>query len=178
MTYIAEPLTRKQLRQLAFQIRQLIGFENKPRFPVIVFLENIMPMIFPGFYYEIATESELGASKHGDTDVANKCIRIREDVYIGALEGNGRDRMTVAHEIAHYILLVVCGIKFARTFAGYSVPTYQDPEWQAKALSGELMCAAHLIVKMSPQSIVDECGVSDEAAVYQLKKARGGAIVC
>ncbi|MCL2665188.1 MAG: hypothetical protein FWE82_06210, partial [Defluviitaleaceae bacterium] len=117
MTYIAEPLSRKQLRQLALQLRQLIGFENTPHFPVIVFLENIMPLIFPGFYYEIATESELGANRHGDTDVANMCIRIREDVYIGALEGSGRDRMTIAHEIAHYILLVECGIKFARTFA-------------------------------------------------------------
>lgn len=173
--YIAEPLNRKQLRQLALQIRRTIGFENIPRFPVVVFLENIMPILFPGFYYEIVPESELGANKHGDTDVVNKCIRIREDVYNGALTSCGRDRMTIAHEIAHYILLVVCGVKFARSFDETSIPTYQDPEWQAKALAGELMCAAHLISDMFPSQISEECGVSFDAAEYQLKKVRGDA---
>lgn len=101
------------------------------------------------------------------------CIRIREDVYDGALADCGRDRMTIAHEIAHYILLVVCGVKFARSFDGASIPTYQDSEWQAKALAGEVMCAAHLISAMNPTQIVEECGVSLDAAEYQLKKVRG-----
>ncbi len=175
MTYIAQPLSRKQLRQVALQIRHLIGFENTPRFPVVFFLENVMPTLFPGYYYEIVPESEFGANKHGDTDVTNKCIRIREDVYNGALIGSGRDRMTIAHEIAHYILLIVCGVKFDRSFDGSYVPTYKDPEWQAKALAGELMCAAHLIIDMSPCQISKECGVSLDAAEYQLKKVRGDA---
>lgn len=173
MIFIAEPLSRKQLRKLALQIRQLIGFKDIPRFPIIFFMENIMPILFQSFYYEIVTESELGVRKHGDTDVTNKCIRIREDVYEGALAGCGRDRMTIAHEIAHYILLVVCGVKFARTFEETSVPTYQDPEWQAKALAGELMCPAHLIMDMTINQIINECGVSFDAAEYQLMKTRG-----
>lgn len=175
MTYVAEPLSRKQLRRVALQIRKIIGFENNPRFPVISFLENVMPILFPDFYYEIVLESELGANRHGDTDVANNCIRIREDVYNGALAGCGCDRMTIAHEISHYILLVVCGVKFARIFEETEVPTYCDPEWQVKALAGELMCAAHLIVNMTPSQIKTECGVSLDAAEYQLMKVRGDA---
>lgn len=175
MGYKAQPINRQQLRNLALQLRQIIGFENEPRFPVIFFLENVMPMLFSGFYYDVVAKGELGTSKHGETDVVNKCIRIREDVYDGALSGCGRDRMTIAHEIAHYILLVVCGVKFARTFAGEAIPTYQDPEWQAKALAGELMCSANLISNMSPQQIAEKCGVSFDAAQYQLKKVRSDA---
>ena len=68
------------------------------------------------------------------------------------------------HEIAHYLLIVVCGVKFARSFADEQVKTYEDPEWQAKALAGEIMCDAKLIRYMSPTEIMSECGVSWTAA--------------
>jgi Zn-dependent peptidase ImmA (M78 family) len=152
------------------QIRELIGRENTLRFPVVVFLEHIMPLLFPGFYYDIVPEAEIGSKKHGEADVMNRCIRIREDVYYGAVAGNGRDRMTIAHEIAHYILFVGCEVSFARVFDDTPVPTCQDPEWQAKALAGELMCPAHLVAPLSPAQIAGGCGVSLKAAKYQLSK--------
>jgi len=173
LKYIAEPLSRGQLRRIALQIRKLIGYEDILHFPVVYFLEIILPLLSSGFYCEIVPKSELGYGKHGDTDVVNRCIRIREDVYYGALNGCGRDIMTIAHEISHYILLVIGGVKFARTFDGTLTPTYRDPEWQAKALAGELMCPAHLIVGLTPAQIARECGVSLAAAEYQLKKAGG-----
>jgi len=151
------------------QIRKIIDHENVCRFPVVMFLEFVMPLFFPGFYYVIATKQEMG-KKHGDTDVVNRCIRIREDIYYGALEGKGRDRMTIAHEIAHYIIHVVCGVQLSRTFDNISIPPFRDPEWQAKALAGELMCPAHLIANMTPAVIAAECGVSLDAAEFQLKK--------
>ena len=172
MKYIAEPLNRKQLRQLAYDIRKILGYEDVLRFPIIWFLENVMPVMF-GATYHIADYAEMEATKHGETDVVNRCISIREDVYYGAVEGSGRDRMTVAHESGHYILFVACGVKFARTFdKSKEVPTFQDPEWQAKAFAGELLCPAHLIKNMSAEQIVDKCGVSLDAAVYQLRQSR------
>lgn len=89
MTFITEPLSRNQLRDLALKIRQIIDFESVPRFPVISFLENVMPILFPNFFLEIVPVSELYENIHGETDVKNKCIRIREDIYEGALYGNG-----------------------------------------------------------------------------------------
>jgi len=175
VTYIADPVSRNQLRHIASWIRETTGFKDTLWFPVIEFLEKVMPMLFSGFHYDIVSNAELGPNKHGETDIVNKCIRIREDVYNGALEGNGRDRMTVAHEIAHYILLVVYGVKFARIFNDVSVITYRDPEWQAKALAGELLCPAHVIFSMTPDEIANECGVSYPAAQYQKKQAGGGA---
>lgn len=80
-------------------------------------------------------------------------IRIREDVYEGAVRGNGQDRMTITREIAHYVLLIVCGVKFARSFGDTPVVAYKDPEWQAKALAGEIMCPADIIKHMTVEQI-------------------------
>lgn len=165
MDYQAEPLKRIQLRTVAKQIRTLIGLEKTINFPVMVFLELIMPLLYKDFHYEILPKSAFPLKKHADTDIVHHVIRIREDVYYRAVDGFGRDRMTVAHEIAHYILLVVCGVQFARTF-GPSTVRYEDPEWQAKALAGELLCPYHLIGNMKPTQIIRKCGVSEAAALF------------
>ncbi|GHU74107.1 hypothetical protein FACS1894188_01370 [Clostridia bacterium] len=173
MTYVSQSLSRKQLRSTALYIRKCVGLENELYFPIVAFLELVMPKIYDKFYYEIVPVEEMPANKHAETDVVNHCIRIREDVYNGAVNGNGRDRMTIAHEIAHYILIVVCGVKFARIF-GDSPITYQDPEWQAKALAGEILCPAHLIKDMDIYDVASGCEVSFQAAEYALKNIGGG----
>lgn len=76
--------------------------------------------------------------------------------------------MTVMHEIAHYLLLVICGVKFERNFENTDVITYKDPEWQAKALAGEIMCPHELIKALSADEIAEKCGVSLLAARYNL----------
>lgn len=63
-------------------------------------------------------------------------IILREDVYEGAHEGNGRDRMTVAHEIGH--LLMHKNIAFARA-ERVEIRAFESSEWQAKCFSGELL---------------------------------------
>jgi len=172
---MAEPVKRLQLRDLARQLREILGIANLLYFPVIPFLEQVMPLLFEGFFYEVVAKDEFPSNKHADTDVANRCIRIREDIYHRAADGHGRDRMTVMHEIAHYILLVVCGVKFDRVFGGEPVEVYKDPEWQAKALAGEIMCPANLIGKLSINQIAQECGVSLLAARYNLSKCERGS---
>lgn len=175
MGYIAQPLQRAQLRDLSNYLRKNIGMDDRDlRFPVISFLEILMPVLFPRFQLEIIPVDDFPEQKHAETDVANHIISVREDVYYGAINGNGRDRMTIAHEIAHYILLVICGVKFGRVFGDTPVAAYQDPEWQAKALAGELMCPNHLISSLSVDEIMDKCGVSRQAAKFNLKISKGG----
>lgn len=84
--------------------------------------------------------------------------------------------MTIAHEIAHYILLVICGVKLNRVFGNASMKTYCDPEWQAKALAGEIMCPNHLIEEMTAEEIKNKCGVSMQAATFNLKISKGGDV--
>lgn len=168
MIYIAEPLPRTELRSLAKAIRRFWHLENTLYLPVIAILENVMPLAFPFLSYEYVSKDEFAEKKHGETDIVNHIIRIREDIYYGALNGNGRDRMTIMHEIAHYLLLVICGIKLERNFDNQNIATYQDPEWQAKALAGEIMCPHDLIKFLPADEIALKCGVSRQAAQYNL----------
>lgn len=164
MGYRAQPMSRFDLRLIARKFRILLGIEDVIHVNVMKILELAMPVLFEGFSYEIVQKHELPKNRHADTDVANRIIRIREDIYEKACNNDGQARMTVMHEIAHYILLVVYGVKFARTFTDEPVKTYEDPEWQAKALASEIMCDYHLVRHMDPAMIKNECGVSWTAA--------------
>ncbi len=74
----------------------------------IVELLDILTEIFKDFSYEIVDDTELPLIMHADTDVRTGHIRIKESVYERACNGEGRDRMTIAHEIGHYFTLCFC----------------------------------------------------------------------
>lgn len=170
MDYIAEPIQRTEIRLVAKEIRKLLQVEDRLYIPVITILENVMPLIFPSFCYEIVPKEYFSEKKHGETDIVNHIVRIREDVYYRAINGSGRDRMTIMHEIAHYILLVIYGVKFERNFDNRIIITYKDPEWQAKALAGEIMCPHDKIQGLSVSQVIYYCGVSKDAAKYNLTR--------
>jgi len=166
MVVFAEPIQRVTLRALASKIRELSGNSDKLYFPIVQFVEHKMPLFFSDFHLEIMPKSYFPSKVHGETAIKERVIRIREDVYNGAINEVGRDRMTMAHEVGHYILLVAKGLKLYRNFEGAEIKAFRDPEWQAKAFAGELLCPFHLIKGMAAPQIALACGVSDEAAQY------------
>jgi hypothetical protein len=171
--FVVPPLSRGQLRQFAYNLRKTLGLEKELRFPVILFLEFIMPTIFKErFHYEIIPKGSFHSCKHADFDAISGTIRIREDVYYNAVNGSGRDRMTVLHEICHFLLIFAGGAKLSRAFDDQPVPSFRDPEWQAKAFAGEIMCPHHLIGGMSVKQVEQACGVSIAAASLAVDKRR------
>ena len=90
--------------------------------------------------------------------------QIRENVYERALEGSGRDRLTMAHELWHLLFHEKSNISYSRMDAS-EVPTYRNPEWQADAFAGELLMPHDLIQGKSLNTIVKECKVSAKAAL-------------
>lgn len=167
--YVVEPKSRRDLRMLARLLRYKLGLEDEIYFPIVELLDVLCEM-FPKFSYEIVEDSLLPRNVHADTDVMHHHIRIKESVYEGAVNGNGRDRMTIAHEIGHYFTLCFCGFRFQRNFKKEPVPTYKSPEWQAKCFAGELLVDYQLAKNMKPFEIMESCGVSIDAANYQYKK--------
>ena len=138
-------------------------------FPIVNVLE-VIHIFDDDAHFEIVEANELEPNEHAVTDINTKTIKIRSDVYDGACEGVGCDRMTIAHEFAHFITLCVCGFRLARSFDDAPIPTYCDPEWQAKCLAGELMVDSDLVKGMSAIEISVACGVSLPAAKMQLSK--------
>jgi Zn-dependent peptidase ImmA (M78 family) len=165
--YETRPVSRQQLRDFASGIRTKFGLGEVLLFPIVEFMELNLPTIDPEFQWEIVEKDILSEEIHADTDPVARRIRIREDVYEGAVAGNGRDRMTVAHELAHYLLLVV--LEWPVLPSSEDVPAYRDPEWQAKALAGELLIPHQKIQGMDCGDVMETFGVSLEAAEFALR---------
>lgn len=165
---LANPLSRRNLREFANSIRQYTSMENNLYFPIVEFIELILPHIFTGFNFEVCSMSEL-KNVHGLTCREENFIKIREDVYLGAINGEGRDRLTCAHELGHYFLHSSSSVQLARVAPGQIIKPFLDPEWQASAFAGELLMPAHLIRGMSVNDICRNCGVSEAAAEKQLR---------
>lgn len=172
-TFIAEPLSRYKIRIIIDHIRKVLGLENEAYIPIVKFLEG-MEEIFEedNFTVEIIPDNELPESVQGDTDVINNVIRIKESVYDGACDNDGTHRFSIAHEIGHYFLMSVLGLKFQRNLNQREIKIYEDPEWQANCFAGELLMPHDFIKGMSIEKIMDECKVSKSAACKQYKHIR------
>lgn len=167
MNYIAKPMSRKDIRGIARIIRKIQNAENTLYFDIMDFLEHTLPVLIPGFTLSVGTRAEMGEC-HGLTFPDRNEIKLREDVYEGALQGNGRDRLTAAHELFHFLEHSKESIVFARTGSG-NITTYTDPEWQANAFGGELLVSYDQARYLTIEEIADKCGVSKRAAMYQYK---------
>lgn len=168
--YYCDSLSRKDIRELANDLRAGFNIPYDAPFPVLKILE-ILPNVYSklNMNWVIVGDKELPEQTHAEYDPYSREIRIKEFVYNGACLGNGRDLMTILHEISHFLLLTVVGIKFYRSF-GKDVLPYNDPEWQAKCLAGELMMPAEAIRGMTPKEVSKKYHVSVQAATYQLSK--------
>lgn len=147
----------------------MLNLTNELYFPIVEVLE-MLHKFDEDAHFEVVEADELEENEHAVTDIITKTIKIRSDVYEGACNGVGRDRMTIAHEFAHFITLCVCGFRLARSFGDVDIPPYRDPEWQAKCLAGELMIDSDLVKGMSSSEVSEKCGVSFDAADFQLSK--------
>lgn len=158
---VAKPRSREKIRRIADIVRAV---SKDICFPVVHFLEYVMPQIYDGFYLEIVEDSELPDCL-AKTIPKEKRILVREDVYNGAIAGNGRDRFTLAHEIGHYFLHQDIEVAYHRRLE--NLVTYKDPEWQANVFAAELLMPRDAIRNMSIDEISRVCKVSYKAAQIQ-----------
>jgi len=169
--YVAQGISRKRIRAFAKYIREVCGLQDTVFFPVVEFFELSLPKLVDGFTYDIVEYSEM-PDKEGETIPSLNIIRIRDDVYEKALQGDGRARFTILHEVGHLLLHDNDRVALCRKSDNASLKTYEDPEWQADAFAGELLIAEHLVKDMSPLEIEICCGASHAAAECQYKQIR------
>jgi len=166
---IAQPISGQEIREITNQIRDLVGLTNDFYFPIVPFIEQVMPQIFSGFCYDIVDISEM-KGLYAEALPQLNLMRIREDVYNNALNDIGRDRFTLAHEVGHFILHGEGRVALARVNERIIIPAYKKPEWQANAFAGELLIPHHLVAGISANTIADYCKVSIQAAEIQVSK--------
>ena len=142
MGYIAKGKSRLEIREVAKLIRKVQGMENELYFPILEFMEITLPLLIPGFTFRVGEKSEM-REYEGLTFPERNEIIIRSDVYDRACSGGGRERLTISHELYHYLEHSKETVAFART-NGAPVPPYLDPEWQADVFGGELLVPYNL----------------------------------
>ena len=101
-------------------------------------------------------------------------IVVPSDVYDGACIGNFKDRMTLAHELAHYILHGILQIPVSELQDGEICSKYEDPEAIADMLARFLLSVCGLVQNMSTAELSAECGLSEQDAVSVQKEYKEG----
>lgn len=167
MNVSVEPLSRKNIRNITMELRKILGYEKEPFFPIVHFIEWVMANPESGMDFEILTKEEM-LDTYGTTNTGCNVMKIREDVYNGAVEENPRDRFTLCHELGHYLLHRPESVSYARG----TVPAYRNPEWQANTFAAELMAPYTLVKNMEIEEIMKECGMSRQAATIQYNECR------
>lgn len=178
MAFKVKPCSRADIRRFTQKVRHFLGV-SALNFPIT----KILDLLTRGdekFNYNIVPDDELPMNVHACWDPSEYVMYIKESVYDGACEGKGRDRMTLAHELGHYLLHTDQYPKMCRAFSRHEIRAFESSEWQAKAFAAELLLPADKIVTtMSPEDLAEIYGVSVEAATMQLnilrkEKQKGG----
>ena len=78
--YKADPVSRADIRRYVYMLKKKVGLEEELYFPILPFVENVLPMLIPDFQFQVVPVAEMGV-KHGETYPSKNLIRIREDMY-------------------------------------------------------------------------------------------------
>lgn len=178
VVYQVPPMSRKQIRNVAKNIRKInkeMTGQDAPFFPIVQFLDVTLTKHMETFSLEVMDEYEMGDA-HGMTYPDEHLIQVRSDVYERACRGQGRDRMTLAHELGHYVLHSNIGL--ARMAPAGSIKAFRSSEWQATALAGELLVSCeHILQCRNLNEVSLMFGVTMEAATLQWNAFKQDGIV-
>jgi Zn-dependent peptidase ImmA (M78 family) len=167
--FTVSPRSKRQIYDVAATVRErfrpLMG--DNSWVPIERIYETLH-LLIPGFHFEVCDREELG-DDHGQTFPEDLLIKIREDVYTGMCNGNGRDRFTAAHELGHLFLHKSAG--FARRSLEPGAPLYVNSEWQADNFSSAfLIDEQRLHSCQTLEQVQRTFGVSEPAARARFKK--------
>ncbi len=163
--------TDEQLEQVARTYLQRIGLEYQVRPDLMTMLVKTKH-IDTQFNYARVPDEKLPAAE-AEWDSAKICVRMRESVFVGMQRNEPRARMTVAHEIAHYVLghKGVLNRKPGIRMSDIPIASIRREESEAKRTGAIILAPEYLIpVETSPEEIAAMFGLSTEAALYRYEE--------
>lgn len=160
------PKSRNDIIEIARLVRKMSNTKNG-FFDIVKFLEHQAYEIW-GINLSIVDDKskEIEPDEYAKFLPSKKEIVVRESVYWGAINRNGMDRFTLAHELGHAILHK----KQALSRSISKPPAYRDPEWQANEFASHLLCPLDEIKNNNIISIPLIYGVSQQVAMIQYNK--------
>lgn len=167
--HIVKPRSMKNIRDIVNLLKKRCDLYDVLEFPVVFFLEYIIPLFYPDYKILYVPDEEL-EEMEAYTDHNLKEVKIKTSVYLKALDGSSKDLFTIAHEIGHLVLHDCEAMIFARTNERF--PAFKSAEWQANYFAAELLMGSHLIVDLTTEEISKKCKVCDKSAGIQLIHAK------
>lgn len=161
------PRSRREIEQLAAQIRADLGLSADGRVAMEPLLGETLYEVVPGYSFRVGSEDEM-RGLDGLTDDRRPIIYLRDRVYAALERGDGQARMTAAHEFGHLVMHCRAPTYHARS------DEYQplwDPERQADIFaSAFLMPEAPFRRCRSTDEAMQRFGVSLSAATCRARK--------
>lgn len=165
---LASPRNRDSIRRDAYLLRVKLGLEGKLYFPIVEFLECVLPKIDPSFHLEVLEDDDLEGVQAEYIPKYN-VIRVKCSVYEAAVSGFWWARSTLTHELGHYYYHDEHSVRYAKLDPFGKVPPDFDPERQANVFAAELLAPIDLIDGLSEREIGNRCGVSYAIAKRQIR---------
>ena len=167
--YKCTPISKKKLKELALLFRKEFEVEEV-MFPVLdviekIYFDGLINMQIIEDFSQMLSENELALY-----DLSSNTMYIKECVYKEAINNVGRYRFTLAHELSHYLLLNV--LKFEVKETNEEIKVYEDPEWQANYLAGELLAPEDKTLGYTVSDYMNKCLLSEECAIVLWDKRR------
>lgn len=167
---IVPPRGRKQIRKDARQLREVLGLAETPYFPIMQFIEWLLPLVDPEFVLEPVPDNEL-IGRSAETIPDQHLIRVKQSVYDAACQGHPWARQIMAHEVAHYLYHDSRHVAYAAPSKDEEVPKRFMPEYQANVFAAELLAPVDLVRGLKPATIAQRFGVPEGMAKGQLRQA-------
>lgn len=164
---LAMPRSRENIRRDTYLLRKKLGLGKTLYFPILHFLENVLPTIDDTFNLVIEEDRDMPGIQAEYIPQINT-IRVRQSVYDAATRGYWVARSTLAHELGHYYYHDEETVRYAKLDMTRRVPVNFDPERQATIFSANLLAPLDLIDGMDVKAVGKACGVSYTTASRQL----------
>ena len=176
--YIAEPMSREDIRYYAQQIRKMFGLEQWEAIDPSKLLDKLSTLLAKQefrFDYEVLPDNDkrFGFREEAKTDIQNGIIYFKESVMNDGCKDHTRARFTIMHELGHYLLHYLHGqISLSRIRENsYLIPCI-DPEWQANAFASEILMPFEICKELTVEQIMKKYNVSKTAATVRKRMVR------
>lgn len=166
---VVQARSKRTVELRAAGARADLGLAPNDSVDMAALLDLELPKMIEGYEMRVVENGVLGAAE-AVTDLNDPIITFSLKTYNGLCRGDGRARMTAAHELGH--LLLHCRRPVGVAFMRRQDPRV-DPEWQADAFAAAFLMPESEFRKVrSIREAMRKFEVSRDAATCRARKLR------